>query len=117
MLLGMLILASSTNLLMTYAGVELTSLALYIKSVFTVNDNRASEAGLKYFILGSFSSGLFLFGCSLIYGFTGTIDFYDLRLLFIDKIVPPEVSGGVLLGSVFVTIGLLFKLGASPFHM
>lgn len=117
MFLGVIILASSKNLLMTYAGVELTSLALYIKSVFKVNDNQASEAGLKYFILGSFSSGLFLFGCSLIYGFTGTIDFYDLRLLFIDKFVPMEVFGGVLLGSVFITIGLLFKLGASPFHM
>jgi NADH-quinone oxidoreductase subunit N len=117
MFLGLIILASSKNLLMTYAGVELTSLALYIKSVFKVNDNQTSEAGLKYFILGSFSSGLFLFGCSLIYGFTGTIDFYDLRLLFIDKNVPMEVFGGVLLGSIFITIGLLFKLGASPFHM
>ncbi len=117
LLLGLFILASSKNFLMVYFGSEVMTLVLFIKSVFINKDNQTSEAGLKYFILGSFSSGLLLFGCSLVYGFTGTINFHDLQLLFIDKNVPVDVFGGVFLGCIFITIGLLFKLGASPFHM
>lgn len=115
--LGMLTMVTSNDLITMYLGIELQSLAFYILASFKIYNNYSTEAGLKYFILGAFSSGLLLFGCSLIYGFTGTTNFHDLQLLFVTKDVPTEFFSGILLGSTFITIGMLFKLGAAPFQM
>ena len=115
--LGMLTMVTSNDLITMYLGIELQSLAFYILASFKIYNNYSTEAGLKYFILGAFSSGLLLFGCSLIYGFTGTTNFHDLQLLFVTKDIPEEFSSGILLGSTFITVGMLFKLGAAPFQM
>jgi NADH:ubiquinone oxidoreductase subunit 2 (subunit N) len=100
-----------------YLGIEIQSLSFYILATFKIYNNYSTEAGLKYFILGAFSSGLLLFGSSLIYGFTGTTNFYDLYILFKNFESTNDISTGLLLGSVFLLIGILFKLGAVPFHM
>lgn len=115
--LGMLTMVTSNDLITMYLGIELQSLAFYILASFKIYNNYSTEAGLKYFILGAFSSGLLLFGCSLIYGFTGTTNFHDLQLLFVTKDIPEEFFSGILLGSTFITVGMLFKLGAAPFQM
>lgn len=115
--LGIFTIVNSNDLITLYLGIELQSLSFYILSAFKIHNNFSTEAGLKYFILGAFSSGLLLFGCSLIYGFTGTTNFYDLYLLFVNKELPDDLFKGILLGSTFLTIGLLFKIGAAPFHM
>lgn len=115
--LGMFTIVNSNDLITFYLGIELQSLSFYILAAFKIHNNFSTEAGLKYFILGAFSSGLLLFGCSLIYGFTGTTNFYDLYLLFINKELPEDMFKGILLGSTFLTIGFLFKVGAAPFHM
>ena len=96
------------------ASIEIISLALYILAAYKRNSSLSTEAGLKYIILGSFSSGLFLFGVSLIYGFTGTINFNNLNILFFDY---SSIYYGIILGFIFLLISILFKLGAAPFHM
>jgi NADH-quinone oxidoreductase subunit N len=116
-LIGMITMVSANDLTTLYIGVELQSLAFYLLTAFKIYNNFSTEAGLKYFILGAFSSGLLLFGCSLIYGFTGTTNFMDLQLLFINNQVPSDIFNGILLSSIFITVGILFKLGAAPFHM
>ena len=111
--LGMSIMVSANNLLSMYIGIEMQSLALYIMAAFNRDSLRASEAGLKYFVLGALSSGLLLYGASLIYGFTGSLDFETIRASI-------EVSGatdGVVTGMVFLLCGLAFKISAAPFHM
>lgn len=115
--LGMFTMISSNDLITLYLGIELQSLAFYILAAFKVHNNFSTEAGLKYFILGAFSSGLLLFGCSLIYGFVGTTNLQDIQLLFISKEIPSDLFNGLLLGIIFITVGILFKLGAAPFHM
>lgn len=112
--LGMMIMASANNLLTMYMGLELQSLSLYILASFQRDTIKSSEAGLKYFILGSLSSGLLLFGFSLIYGFTGVIGFDDLATISSD---PEGLSLGVMVGLVFVLAGLVFKISGAPFHM
>lgn len=114
---GMTILVNSNDLITMYLGIEIQSLSFYILATFKIYNNYSTEAGLKYFILGAFSSGLLLFGSSLIYGFTGTTNFYDLYILFKNFESTNDISTGLLLGSVFLLIGILFKLGAVPFHM
>ncbi len=116
-LIGMFTMISANDFIVLYLGIELQSLAFYLLASFKIYNNFSTEAGLKYFILGAFSSGLLLFGCSLIYGFTGTTNLLDLQLLFINDQIPNDIFNGLLLGIIFVTVGLLFKLGASPFHM
>ena len=116
-LIGMFTMISANDLTTLYIGIELQSLAFYLLTAFKIYNNFSTEAGLKYFVLGAFSSGLLLFGCSLIYGFTGTTNFFDLQLLFINNEVPSNIFNGILLSSIFITIGILFKLGAAPFHM
>lgn len=114
-LLGTLLMVSSLNFLVLYIGLELLSLALYALIALQRNSIEASEAGLKYFVLGSLASGMLLFGISLIYGATGSIDL--VRIM--------EVTGGanpynhilLLLGIIFVVVGICFKFGAVPFHM
>ena len=111
--LGMSIMVSANNLLSMYIGIEMQSLALYIMAAFNRDSLRASEAGLKYFVLGALSSGLLLYGASLIYGFTGSLDFETIRASI-------ELSGpknGVIAGMVFLLCGLAFKISAAPFHM
>jgi len=110
--LGMGMMASSGDLISLYVGVELHSLALYVLAAMYRDDARASEAGLKYFVLGALSSGLLLYGASLIYGFTGSTIFTDIAVA-----VRGGANTGVLFGLVFLICGLAFKVSAAPFHM
>jgi len=105
-------MASADDLISLYVGVELQSLALYVLAAMRRDDARASEAGLKYFVLGALSSGLLLYGASLIYGFAGSTLFLD-----ISKVVTAGAGTGVLFGLVFLICGLAFKVSAAPFHM
>jgi NADH-quinone oxidoreductase subunit N len=110
--LGMGIMASSGDLISLYMGIELHSLALYVLAAFRRDDAKSSEAGLKYFVLGALSSGLLLYGASLIYGFAGSTRFVDIA---------ESVQGGadpaILFGLVFLMCGIAFKVSAAPFHM
>lgn len=116
-LLGILTLTQANDLITLYLAIELQSLAFYVLASFKIYSNFSTEAGLKYFILGSFSSGILLFGSSLVYGFTGTTNFTDLQLIFVDSELPINIYNGLLLGFIFITIGILFKIGVVPFHM
>jgi NADH-quinone oxidoreductase subunit N len=111
---GMMVMTSASNLMTLYVGLELQSLALYVLAAFARDDLRSSEAGLKYFVLGGLASGLLLYGVSLVYGFAGTMDFHELRSLLAQ---PGTASPGVIVGVVFVLVGLAFKISAVPFHM
>ncbi len=112
-LLGMNIMVSATHFVTLYIGLELLSLALYALVAFRRQDTRASEAGLKYFVLGALASGLFLYGVSFIYGATGTLYIGEIAT----KMQNPEYQWLSLLGLIFVVVGLAFKFGAVPFHM
>jgi NADH-quinone oxidoreductase subunit N len=111
--LGMSIMVSANNLLALYIGLELQTLALYIMAAFNRDSLRASEAGLKYFVLGAISSGLLLYGASLIYGFTGHLDFDGIATVIADDGMSVPIIGGM----VFMVCGLAFKISAAPFHM
>ncbi len=113
--LGMLMMVSANDLIALYLGVELQSLALYVMAAFKRDSLRSTEAGLKYFVLGALSSGMLLYGCSLIYGFTGTTNFTVLAGLASGR--EAEVSLGLITGLAFLTAGLAFKVSAVPFHM
>ena len=110
--LGMGITVSAGDLISLYMGVELQSLALYVLAAFRRDDAKSSEAGLKYFVLGALSSGLLLYGASLIYGFAGSTRFHDIAIA-----VQAGAGNGVLFGLVFLICGLAFKVSAAPFHM
>jgi NADH-quinone oxidoreductase subunit N len=110
--LGMGMMASAGDLISLYIGIELHSLALYVLAAFRRDDARSSEAGLKYFVLGALSSGLLLYGASLIYGFAGST-----RFDVIAAAVQSGAHNGVLFGLVFLICGLAFKVSAAPFHM
>ena len=109
--LGMLLMISSYDLMVFYLGLELQSLSLYILASFKRNEEKSTEAGLKYFVLSALASGLLLYGCSLIYGFTGSTNFDS-----ISNNLNSENTGAVF-GIVFVIVGLAFKVSAVPFHM
>ena len=111
---GMMVMISANDLITLYVGLELQNLALYVVASFNRDSVRSSEAGLKYFVLGALSSGMLLYGASLIYGFTGTTAFADLAQLVSGGAVPLT---GVIIGLVFVVVGLAFKVSAVPFHM
>ncbi len=111
--LGMSIMVSANNLLSLYIGLEMQALALYIMAAFNRDSLRASEAGLKYFVLGALSSGFLLYGASLIYGFTGHLDFAGIAA----AIETGGLNVGVVGGMVFMMCGLAFKISAAPFHM
>ena len=117
--LGMLLLVSSYDLLSLYLGVELMSLSFYILAAYKRNSEFSGEAGLKYFILGAFSSGLLLFGSSMLYGFTGMTNFEDIAKLLVGiGAMSGTVSfNGIIIGILFISIALLFKVAAAPFHM
>jgi NADH-quinone oxidoreductase subunit N len=110
--LGMLLLISADNLIALYLGLELMSLALYVMAAFARDDGQSSEAGLKYFVLGALSSGMMLYGASLLYGFAGTVSFAGIA-----AVVSTSAPIGVIFGLVFVLAALAFKMSAAPFHM
>jgi len=109
---GMGMMVTAGDLIALYVGVELQSLALYVLAAIRRNDAKASEAGLKYFVLGALSSGILLYGASLIYGFAGSTHFVDIA-----RTVHSGASSGVLFGLVFLICGIAFKVSAAPFHM
>ena len=109
--LGMILMISSYDLIIFYLGLELQSLSLYILASFKRNNEKSTEAGLKYFVLSALASGLLLYGCSLIYGFTGSTNFE-----IISKNLN-ETNTGAVFGIVFIMVGLAFKVSAAPFHM
>ncbi len=111
---GMMVMASATNLMTLYLGLEMHSLALYVLAAFARDQLRSAEAGLKYFVLGALASGLLLYGITLVYGFSGTMSYADLAGLLTD---PQRASFGLVVGIVFVVAGLAFKISAVPFHM
>ena len=110
--LGMMMMISAGDLIALYLGLELMSLALYVVAAIHRDNVRATEAGLKYFVLGALSSGMLLYGASLIYGFTGSVSFGGIATALKD-----HSSTGVIFGLVFVMAGLCFKISAVPFHM
>lgn len=109
---GMMMMISANNLMSLYLGLEMQSLAAYVLASFKRDSVRSTEAGLKYFVLGSVASGMLLYGSSLIYGFTGTTSFTTLADVLAD-----EAPTGVIVGLVFVLSGMAFKISAAPFHM
>ena len=112
--IGMMMMVSSNSLLSLYMGLELQSLSLYVLASFHRNSLKSSEAGIKYFILGALSSGMLLFGVSLIYGFTGTVSYEGIGATLQSLEVIPF---GVTFGLAFILAGLAFKISAVPFHM
>tara|TARA_Y100001934_G_scaffold270129_1_gene354566 strand:+ start:14628 stop:16049 length:1422 start_codon:yes stop_codon:yes gene_type:complete len=112
--LGMLMMISSNDLMALYLGLELQSLALYVVAAFKRESLRSTEAGLKYFVLGALSSGMLLYGCSLIYGMTGATSFSALTAALSSD---GDVPIGLVIGLVFLISGLAFKVSAVPFHM
>ena len=111
---GMMMMVSANDLIALDLGLELQSLSLYVLAAFKRDTTRSSEAGLKYFVLGALSSGMLLYGCSMIYGFAGTTSFDGLvQVLGGDQ----TASVGLIVGIVFLIAGLAFKISAVPFHM
>jgi len=108
---GMIVLISAGDLIMLYLGLELMSLALYVVAASNRDNLKSTEAGLKYFVLGALSSGMLLYGASLIYGFTGTVSFAGIAA------AAKTGSIGIVFGIVFLLAGLCFKVSAVPFHM
>jgi len=111
---GMMVMVSANDLIMLYLGLELQSLALYVVASFDRDSTRSSEAGLKYFVLGALSSGMLLYGASMVYGFAGTTSFEALAHVVTGA---APVSPGLIIGMIFVVVGLAFKVSAVPFHM
>ena len=109
--LGVILMISSYDLIIFYLSLELQSLGLYILAAFKRNEVKSTEAGLKYFVLSALASGILLYGCSLIYGFTGSTNF-----AVISQNLNAENAGAVF-GIVFIIVGLAFKISAVPFHM
>ncbi|WP_425407939.1 NADH-quinone oxidoreductase subunit NuoN [Hyphococcus sp.] len=110
---GMSLMVSATDLISLYMGIETQSLALYILAAFNRDSRRSTEAGLKYFVLGALSSGLLLYGASLVYGFTGTTTFEGIARVAAST----DQNTGLVIGLVFMISGLAFKISAAPFHM
>ena len=110
-ILGMMVMVSSNDLILFYIGLELQSLSLYVLASFNRDNLLSSESGLKYFVLSALSSGLLLYGCSLIYGFSGSTNFFIIANNL------TEGSYGLTFGIVFILVGLAFKISAVPFHM
>ncbi|MFZ5781602.1 MAG: NADH-quinone oxidoreductase subunit NuoN [Pseudomonadota bacterium] len=112
--LGMMLMISANDLMSLYVGLELQSLALYVVAAFQRDSVRSTEAGLKYFVLGSVASGMLLFGASLVYGFCGGTAYVEISRALLDG---RGGEFGVVVGLVFVVAGLAFKVSAVPFHM
>ena len=112
--LGMLVLIGSNNLMSMYLGIELQSLSLYVLAAIKRDSLQSAEAGIKFFVLGALSSGILLYGSSLIYGFTGSTNFNDI---FTSISSLENLNLGIIFGLVFILVGLAFKVSAVPFHM
>ncbi len=110
---GMMVMVSAGDLMSLYMGLELQSLSLYVVAALRRDSPKSTEAGLKYFVLGALSSGMLLYGASLIYGFSGTTRFSGI----IETVGTGEISLGLLFGLIFLIVGLAFKVSAVPFHM
>jgi NADH-quinone oxidoreductase subunit N len=110
--IGMMVMVSANDLIALYLGLELQSLAAYVIASFHRDDLKSTEAGLKYFVLGALSSGMLLYGASLIYGFTGTVSFPGIV-----SVLNENAGFGIVLGIVFVAAAMAFKMSAVPFHM
>ena len=110
---GMMMMISANDLISLYVGLELQSLALYVVAAFKRDSARSAEAGLKYFVLGALSSGMLLYGASLVYGFTGSTDFATIAA----SVQPSGANLGLIFGLVFLMAGFAFKISAVPFHM
>ncbi len=110
--LGMLLLISAHDLIALYLGLELMSLSLYVVAAYDRDSIKSTEAGLKYFVLGALSSGMLLYGASLVYGFTGTVNFVGIA-----KATSADAGLGLIFGLVFLLVGFCFKISAVPFHM
>ncbi|GJD81867.1 NADH-quinone oxidoreductase subunit N [Methylobacterium gregans] len=111
--IGMMVMVSANDLIALYLGLELQSLAAYVIASFHRDDLKSTEAGLKYFVLGALSSGMLLYGSSLIYGFTGTVSFPGI----VSALNETNAGFGIVLGIVFVAAAVAFKMSAVPFHM
>jgi len=111
--LGMMIMISAYSMLSLYLGLELMSLSMYAMVAFSRDSKRASEAAMKYFVLGALASGMLLYGMSIIYGMTGSLNIIEIS----NSIGESGSSMGLLLGLAFIVVGLAFKFGAVPFHM
>ncbi len=109
---GMMMMVSANDLIALYLGLELQSLSLYVLAAFKRDSGRATEAGLKYFVLGALSSGMLLYGASMIYGFAGSTNFAQIA-----QALGGQASIGLVVGIVFLSAGLAFKVSAVPFHM
>jgi NADH-quinone oxidoreductase subunit N len=112
---GMMMMVSAGDLISLYLGIELQSLALYVLAAIRRDDVKSSEAGLKYFVLGALSSGMLLYGASLIYGFAGSTQFSVIATVAQDVSAGQNI--GLIIGLVFLMVGLAFKISAVPFHM
>ena len=112
--LGMMLMISANDLISLYMAIELQSLPLYVMAAIQRDTLRSTEAGVKYFVLGALSSGLLLYGASLIYGYTGTTNFDLIAVAFSGQ---GEIAIGAVVGMVMLACGLAFKIGAVPFHM
>ncbi|MEL6359575.1 MAG: NADH-quinone oxidoreductase subunit NuoN [Pseudomonadota bacterium] len=111
---GMALMVSANDLIALYMSVEMQSLALYILAAFNRESRRSTEAGLKYFVLGALSSGLLLYGASLVYGFSGSTSFVEIARV---AAATEGANVGLVVGLVFLVAGLAFKVSAAPFHM
>ena len=116
-LIGTMIMISANSLLMLYLGIELLSLSLYALIGFNKKSSLSSEAAIKYYVLGAMSSGILLFGISLIYGFTGSIAYDDIASQLINVDMNSVDYIAIIFGIIFITASLCFKFGAAPFHM
>jgi NADH-quinone oxidoreductase subunit N len=111
--IGMMMMISASDLIGLYVGLELQSLALYVVAAFDRDNPRSTEAGLKYFVLGALSSGMLLYGSSMVYGFTGTVSYAGIA----EAVKGGHPGIGLIIGLVFVAAGVAFKISAVPFHM
>lgn len=111
--IGMMMMISASDLIGLYVGLELQSLALYVVAAFDRDNPRSTEAGLKYFVLGALSSGMLLYGSSLVYGFTGTVSYVGIA----EAVKGGHPGIGLIIGLVFIAAGVAFKISAVPFHM
>lgn len=113
--LGMLVMASANNLLVVYLGLELLALSMYALVAYSRDDGRATEAAMKYFVLGAVASGLLLYGISILYGLSGKLGIAEIALYVSSQTVMENIP--LLLALVFIVAGIAFKFGAVPFHM
>ncbi len=117
-IVGMMLMVSANNLLILYLGLELLSLCLYALVAFNRDDGKASEAAMKYFILGAIASGMLLYGMSILYGLSGSLQLSEISLAVSQAAEAGSAQNiGMVFALVFIIVGLAFKLGAVPFHM